>query len=65
MKKLTNVLIVLLAMVGITISASADVIASPGLIALSFVSQHFWAVVLVIVVIIVTLSLLRIFRKKK
>lgn len=64
MKKLTNLLISLLALFGTVISASADVIASPGLIALSFVSQHFWVVVLVIVVIIVTLALLRIFRKK-
>lgn len=64
MRKFTNLLVALLALFGTVISARADVIASPGLIALSFVSQHFWVVVLVIVVIIVTVALLRIFRKK-
>ena len=64
MRKLTNLLVALLALFGTVISARADVIASPALIALGFVSQHFWVVVLVIVVVIVTLTLLRIFRKK-
>lgn len=64
MRKFTNALVVLLAVFSVTISARADVIASPALIALGFLSQNFWVVILVIVVIIVTVSLLRIFRKK-
>lgn len=64
MRKFTNVLIILLVMFGVTISARADVIASPALIAVGFLANHFWVVILVIVVVIVTAALLRIFRKK-
>lgn len=64
MRKFTNALVALLAVFGVTISARADVIASPALIAVGFLANHFWVVVLVIVVIIVTVALLRIFRKK-
>ena len=64
MRKFTNLLVALLALFGTVISARADIIPTPGLIALGFVSQHFWVVVLVIVVVIVAIALLRIFRKK-
>jgi len=64
MKKLTNLLIALLAVFSVTTSARADVISSPVLIATYFLAEYFWVVILVIVVIIVTISLLRIFRKK-
>lgn len=64
MKKLTNLLVSLLALFGTVISASADVI-SPGELVVHAVANNIWAIVLVIVVIILAVALLRIFRKKK
>ena len=63
MKKLTNLLVSLLALFGTVISASADVI-SPGELVVHTVANNIWAIVLVIVVIILAVALLRIFRKK-
>ena len=62
MKKFTNLLIALLALFGTVISARADAITLGGMIRNTV--STIWPVILVIVVIIVTLNLLRIFRKK-
>ena len=61
MKKITNLLVSLLALFGTVISARADLIVEP----MPAEPNYTWAAVLVIVVvIIVALNLLRHFRKK-
>lgn len=64
MRKFTNLLVSLLALLGTVISARADVISPVGVVVYA-VRDNIWAIVLVIVVIIVAVALLRIFRKKK
>ena len=68
MKKLTTLLISLLALFGTVISARADLIVEQPPLAVppaTSAPDYTWAVVLVIVVVIVAIALLRIFRKKK
>ena len=64
MRKFTNLLVALLALLGTVISARADVISPVGVVVYA-VKENILAIVLVIVVIIVAVALLRIFRKKK
>ena len=63
MKKLTNLLVALLALFGTVISAQADVISPVGVVVYT-IKDNLLAIVLVIVVIIAAITLLRIFRKK-
>lgn len=62
MRKFTNLLVALLALLGTVISARADVLSIGSIVRRS--SSYILPVVLVIVVIIVAIALLRIFRKK-
>lgn len=63
MRKFTNLLVALLALLGTVISARADIISPVGLVVRT-VTDNIWAIVLVIVVVIVAVALLRTFRKK-
>ena len=65
MKKVTTLLISLLALFGTVISARADLIVEPPLTVPPVTSEpnYTWVVVLVIVVVIVAIALLRMFRK--
>lgn len=63
MRKFTNLLVAMLALMGTVISASADVISPVGVVVYA-VKENIWAIVLVILVVIVAIALLRIFRKK-
>lgn len=60
MKKFTNLLVALLALLGTVISARADLIAEP----VPTGPDYTWVVVLIVVVVIVALALLFNFRKK-
>lgn len=67
MRKFTNLLVALLALLGTVISARADLIVEPPPVAVPPVTSapnYAWVVIPVIVVVIVAVALLRIFRKK-
>lgn len=67
MKKFTNLLVALLALFGTVISAKADLIWEPPVLAdppATSVPDYTWVLILVIIAVIVALALLRIFRKK-
>ncbi len=61
MKKFTNLLVSLIALISVTTAARADLIALPEE---TPSSDHSWIVVLVIVVVIVAVAILHSLRKK-
>jgi len=64
MRKVVNMLSVLLVLFAMTATARADAIASPALIAVALVQHYFWVILLIIALVIITAVLLRKFRKK-
>jgi len=67
MRKITSLLVALLALFGTVISARADLIVEPPPTAAPPVTSapdYTWVIILVIVVVIVAVALLRVFRKK-